>query len=126
MMVPVMYNRLLDLPKETLGQFDLSSLKTLISGGAPLHTATKMKIKETFPAQALNEFYGSTELGVSTTLRDEDQLKKERSIGKPLQDLELTILNPDGSPTPQGEVGSAVFPGAWGIPWVLEKSRCHG
>ena len=80
MMVPVMYDRLMMLPQEVREEYDLSSLRTLISGGAPLHTPTKLKIKQTFPNAELNEFYGSTELGVSTCLHDVDQLKKERSV----------------------------------------------
>jgi long-chain acyl-CoA synthetase len=105
MMVPVMYDRMLSLPEEFLGKYDITSLRTVISGGAPLHTATKLKIKKYFTNAELNEFYGSTELGVSTTLRDEDQLKKERSVGRPLQDLELKLVGQDGGEVPMGEVG---------------------
>ena len=128
MMVPVMYDRMLEVCEKILGQFDISSLRTLISGGAPLHTATKLKIKQAFPAQELNEFYGSTELGVSATLKDQDQLKKERSIGKPLQDLELMIVEKDGTPTPLGDVGLLYsrglggFRGYWNNPEATRQA----
>ncbi|MFZ5643241.1 MAG: class I adenylate-forming enzyme family protein [Bacillota bacterium] len=105
MMVPVMYDRMLSLPEDFLGKYDVSSLRTVISGGAPLHTSTKLKIKKYFANIELNEFYGSTELGVSTTLRDEDQLRKERSVGRPLQDLELKLVGQQGKEVPRGEVG---------------------
>ncbi len=105
MMVPVMYDWLMLLPQEVLNKYDVSSLRTLISGGAPLHTPTKIKIKETFKNAELNEFYGSTELGVSTCLRDEDQLRKERSVGKPGHDLELKLFNEEGMEVRQGEPG---------------------
>ena len=64
MMVPIMFDRLMSMGAKTLGKFDLSSLRTMISGGAPLHTATKLAIKACLPNVELNEFYGSTELGV--------------------------------------------------------------
>ena len=100
----------------------------LFRSGAPLHTATKLKIKQAFPAQELNEFYGSTELGVSATLKDQDQLKKERSIGKPLQDLELMIVEKDGTPTPLGDVGLLYsrglggFRGYWNNPEATRQA----
>lgn len=106
MMVPIMYDRLLSLPEETLNKYDVSSVRTLVSGGAPLHSDTKHKILEFFKNAELNEFYGSTELGVSTTLRHEDQLRKERCVGKPLQDLELKLVDPKtGAEVKRGEVG---------------------
>jgi long-chain acyl-CoA synthetase len=105
MMVPVMYDRLFALPPEVLHKYDLSTLRVVISGGAPLHTSTKLKIKDFFRQAELHEFYGSTELGVSTVLRDEDQLRKERCVGKPLQDVELRLFNKEGKEVQKGEVG---------------------
>lgn len=116
MMVPIMYDWLLSLPPEILNKYDLSSLRTLISGGAPLHTRTKHKIIEFFKNAELNEFYGSTELGVSTALRHEDQLRKERCVGKPLQDLELKLLDPvTGVEVKRGEVGLVYSRGLGGM-----------
>lgn len=37
MMVPIMFDWLFTLPQEVLKKYDLSSLRTLISGGSPLH-----------------------------------------------------------------------------------------
>ena len=124
MMVPVMYNFMLSLPDEVLAKYDLSSLRTLISGGAPLHTPTKVKIKQFFKNAELNEFYGSTELGVSTTLRDVDQMRKERSVGKPLQDLELKLVDLHGKGVACGEVGQLYSRGLGGFRgyWNNEKA----
>ncbi|MGC8605260.1 MAG: class I adenylate-forming enzyme family protein, partial [Desulfomonilaceae bacterium] len=101
----VMYDRLMMLPHEVWEKYDLSSLRTLISGGAPLHTSTKLKIKQAFQTAELNEFYGSTELGVATCLRDTDQLRKERSVGKPGHDIELKLCDGDGAEVQRGEAG---------------------
>lgn len=105
MMVPVMYDVVTSLPAEILNKHELGSLKTVISGGAPLHTPTKLKIKELFKNAELNEFYGSTELGVSTCLRDVDQLRKVRCVGKPGHDLELKLFDQNGNEVKQGENG---------------------
>jgi len=105
MMVPVMFDVVTSLPAEILNKHDLSSLRTLISGGAPLHTPTKLKIKELFKNAELNEFYGSTELGVSSCLRDVDQLRKVRCVGKPCHDLELKLFDQNGNEVKRGENG---------------------
>jgi long-chain acyl-CoA synthetase len=105
MMVPVMYDWLMMLPGKVMNKYDSSSLRTLISGGAPLHTPTKMKIKDAFKSAELNEFYGSTELGVSTCLRDADQLRKERSVGLPGHDLEIKLFDSEGKEVKRGEPG---------------------
>jgi long-chain acyl-CoA synthetase len=116
MMVPTMFDLVLSLPREILNKYDLSSLRTLISGGSPLHTPTKHKIIEFFKNAELNEFYGSTELGVSTTLRHVDQLRKERCVGKPLQDLELKLIDPaTGNEVKRGEVGLLYSRGLGGL-----------
>ncbi|WP_051273595.1 class I adenylate-forming enzyme family protein [Desulfotruncus alcoholivorax] len=132
MMVPVMYNALLNLPEDVLNKYDITSLKMVISGGAPLHTPTKLKIKQYFKNSELNEFYGSTELGVSTTLRDEDQLRKERCVGKPLQDVELRLLDQDGKEVKKGEVGLLYsrglggFRGYWNNSTATEEAFIDG
>lgn len=105
MMVPVMYDRLLMLTDEELLRYQLKNLRLFVSGGAPLHTITKIKLKKWLPAISLYEFYGSTELGISTVLRDEDQLRKERCVGKALQDVELRLLDPSGNQIQNGELG---------------------
>lgn len=79
-------------------------------------TPTKHKIIEFFKNAELNEFYGSTELGVSTTLRHVDQLRKERCVGKPLQDLELRLIDPaTGTEVKRGEVGLLYSRGLGGL-----------
>lgn len=119
MMVPTMYNMILSLPEEVKKKYDLSSLKTLICGGSSLHTPTKVKIKELFSNAELNECYGSTELAMSTILHDVDQMRKERSVGKPWMNMEVRLLDKNGNDVPQGEVGilysrgPGLFRGYW-------------
>ncbi|MGA3280685.1 MAG: class I adenylate-forming enzyme family protein [Smithella sp.] len=132
MMVPIMYDWLMMLPKEVMDKYDSSSLRTLISGGAPLHTPTKLKIKDVFKTAELNEFYGSTELGVSTCLRDVDQLRKERSVGLPGHDLEIKLFDSEGKEVNRGEPGILYsrglggFRGYWGNQQATKDAFLEG
>src|SRR5262249_26309868 len=65
MMVPTMYSRIVNLPRETLRKYDVSSLRWLMSGAAPLPTALAGKIEDTL-GQILYNFYGATETGFVT------------------------------------------------------------
>ena len=49
--------------------------------------------------------YGSTELGVDTVLKPEDQLRKPGSCGKPYGGIEMRIVNDDGTEAATGEPG---------------------
>jgi len=115
MMVPVMFDRLLRLPDPIYTRYDLSSLRILVSGGAPLHSATKQKLRARFPSVQVIEFYGSTELGVSTSVHREDQFRKDRCVGKPMPDVELKILDERGKEVPAGEVGRLYSRGLCGF-----------
>ncbi|PWA10390.1 hypothetical protein DCC39_11185 [Pueribacillus theae] len=132
MAVPVMFDHLIAFSEKKLAGYDLSSLRTLISGGAPLHTRTKVGIKRAFSDSELYEFYGSTELGVSTSLRDEDQLRKERCVGLPMPDVELSIRNDEGDEVQQGEIGLLYsrglsgFRGYWNAPEKTEEAFLEG
>lgn len=128
MMVPVMFDRLLLLSDEVYRRYDLSALHTLVSGGAPLHGATKEKLQARFPSVNLIEFYGSTELGVSTSACEADQLRKDRCVGKPMPDVELKILDDRGNEVSRGEVGVLYsrglcgFRGYWNDPAATKEA----
>jgi acyl-CoA synthetase (AMP-forming)/AMP-acid ligase II len=104
-MAPTMYNFILTLDDEVKLKYDLGSVRTLVSAGAPLPTRVKEGIIRLFPNAGLNEFYGSTESGFNTNLRPEDQLKTTRSVGKPVLFNDIKILDDDGNPVKPGEVG---------------------
>ncbi|MFL5846414.1 MAG: class I adenylate-forming enzyme family protein [Solirubrobacteraceae bacterium] len=81
------------------------SLRVLVSNAAPLPTPTKEAILRAAPGLSLHEFYGSTEAGIVTNLRPEDQLRKVRCAGQPLLLTEVEIRGPGGEVLPPGEVG---------------------
>ncbi|MFW9991086.1 MAG: class I adenylate-forming enzyme family protein [Candidatus Odinarchaeota archaeon] len=106
-LVPTHYTLILNLPEEIKTKYDTSSLVTLLTSSAPIRKKTKLKVMEFFPNAKLFEAYGSTEAGLVTTLRPEDQFKKLGSIGRECVGSDrIRLLDPDTrEPVPEGEVG---------------------
>ncbi|KRB82359.1 hypothetical protein ASE00_09825 [Sphingomonas sp. Root710] len=104
-LVPTMYTRILALPKQTLDQYDVRSMRVFISSSAPLLTETKEGILKVFPNAELNELYGSTEAGIVTNLKPRDQARKTRCVGLPIFGVQVRLLDPEGNEVAPGEVG---------------------
>jgi fatty-acyl-CoA synthase/long-chain acyl-CoA synthetase len=103
-MAPTLVKRLVDLPAEVRGRYDVRSLRSIVMAAAPC----PMRVKEQVLAwlgPVLYEFYGSTELGINTVLRPEDMLRKPGSCGTAAPGVDLTILDDDGRPVPAGTPG---------------------
>jgi acyl-CoA synthetase (AMP-forming)/AMP-acid ligase II len=109
-MVPTMWASMVS--SKELQQFDLGSLRLLLSGGSPLLTHTKEGLLQQFPNAGLNEFYGATEVGLVTNLRPEDQLRKIRSVGRPVIGIFVELRDENGNVVPDGEVGEIHIGGA--------------
>lgn len=126
-MVPTMITRILDLPEEVRARYDITSLTSLGSSSAPLHTKTKEAALEFFRKASFSEGYGSTETGALTTLRHKDQTRKVRSIGLPNPGITIKLVDEDGNlVTEPGKIGTlwaktpAAFAGYYKDP---EKSK---
>jgi acyl-CoA synthetase (AMP-forming)/AMP-acid ligase II len=102
---PVHLRRILALPDEVLAGADLSSLRTLIVNAAPVPYALKQEVLARMGEGFLYEVYGSTELGIATVLRPEDQLRKPGSCGRPYGQVGLKVVGDDGEEVPTGAVG---------------------
>lgn len=96
-MVPTMITRILDLPDEVKNPYDISSLTSLGSSSAPLHTKTKVEALKFFKNTSFSEGYGSTETGAVSTLRHKDQQRKVRSIGKPNPGIQVRLKDEEGN-----------------------------
>jgi long-chain acyl-CoA synthetase len=79
---PTQLKRIVALPPGELARADLSSMRTLIANAAPVPYALKQEVIAKLGDGFLYEVYGSTELGVVSVLRPEDQLRKPGSCGK--------------------------------------------
>jgi acyl-CoA synthetase (AMP-forming)/AMP-acid ligase II len=102
---PTHLKRIVDLPSQVLGAADLSSLRTLIVNAAPVPFALKQEVVAKLGGGFLYEVYGSTELGIATVLRPEDQLGKPGSCGRPYGGIQLKVVGADGEETAIGEPG---------------------
>jgi acyl-CoA synthetase (AMP-forming)/AMP-acid ligase II len=107
-MVPTMYNRLKNMPKEVFEKYDTSSMKSLIQSSAPLPFSTKKWIVEHFPSAGLHELYGGTEAGIVTYLPPEEQLARPGSVGRALPTIEIKLVDDDGNEAPVGQVGQFI------------------
>jgi long-chain acyl-CoA synthetase len=107
---------------------DLSSLKAVISGTAPLAQAMKARIIERFGEGKLYERYGATETNIVTALRPADQLRKIACVGLPLPATHIRVQDEDGMALPPGEVGELavaspyLFSGYLNLPEVTAAS----
>lgn len=105
-LVPTHYIMMLALSDEVKKKYDVSSIRQLLISSAPARKDLKVAIMDHFKNAELWEAYGSTEAGLVTLLRPEDQFKKLGSIGKEIFGSDrIKILDEEGKEVPDGEVG---------------------
>jgi acyl-CoA synthetase (AMP-forming)/AMP-acid ligase II len=109
-LVPTHYIMMLALPPEVKNAIDVSSIRLLLISSAPARKDLKLAIMEYFKNAELWEAYGSTEGGLVTLLRPEDQLKKLGSIGKEIFGTDrIRILDENKNEVPDGQVGELFY-----------------
>lgn len=109
-MVPIMLERMIELLKVE-NNYDVSSLETLVIGGAALHPNTKEDALKYFKHTNLNEFYGATEVGNMTNVVHNNYPEKGLTCGRPLLGVYMTILDDDGNQLPPNEIGTVYTSG---------------
>jgi acyl-CoA synthetase (AMP-forming)/AMP-acid ligase II len=95
---PALVRMICALPKEVKDRYDRSSMHVMVANAAPWSYALKQQYLADFPPESLFEVYGSTELGVDTILRPEDQLRKPGSCGQPAPGIEIMLVDALGQP----------------------------
>jgi acyl-CoA synthetase (AMP-forming)/AMP-acid ligase II len=103
-LVPTMVSRLLQVPEEVTRSLDLSSLRTVICGAAPLFPEYKLAFLDRF-GDCLYEYYGSTETGINTLTSPQEIRERPSSVGRAFADNELVIFDEAGKEVPDGERG---------------------
>ena len=123
MLVPTMLKMVIDFPD--FSEYNLESLKVITYGAAPMPFAVIKKAIEKLPGVNFINAFGQTETASTiTTLGPEDHIiegtEEERdkklkrltsSIGKPLSDVEVKIVDEEGNPLPALEVGEIMARG---------------
>jgi fatty-acyl-CoA synthase len=102
--VPTIWKLLLEAPE--FATADLSHVRWMISGGAPL----PQNVIDAWQARGVvfKQGYGMTEVGVNCfTMTVDDSYRKPGSIGRPMTFTEVRLVNPDapGELVAEGEVG---------------------
>ncbi|MBJ6136070.1 class I adenylate-forming enzyme family protein [Marinobacter litoralis] len=115
-LVPTMFQMILDHPK--LEEFDLSSLKMVGYGAAPMPVALLQRAIEKLPGVRFCQAYGMTEASpVITTLGPDDHVlsgerdTKLHTVGRPTPYVDIKIVDALGRSLPQGETGEIVARG---------------
>lgn len=106
-MVPTHFVRLLQLPEETRAKYDISSLKLVCHGAAPVSPDVKRRMIDWF-GPVLFEFYGGTE-GGGVSIDSHDWLAHPGSVGRPRPGLEVYILDEDGKELSADKTGNVYF-----------------
>jgi len=126
-LVPTHFVRLLRLDAALRSRADMSSLRLVLHGAAPVSVEVKRAMIE-WLGPILFEFYGGTE-GGGVGISSQEWLEHPGSVGKPSPGLEVAILDAEGRPCAtdvQGEVyfrGSAAFEYK-GDPEKTSAGRC--
>ena len=102
--VPTMLKRIAGLPKIVLDRYDMSSMRSVRTGAAPVSSGLKEWARAYF-GEILHEGYGATEVGMISHLSPADMLRKQYSSGKPYRHVQLLIKDEAGNVLPAGQEG---------------------
>jgi fatty-acyl-CoA synthase len=102
--VPVMLQRILRLPAETLASYDLSSLRITSASGSALPGELATEWMDRFGDNVYN-LYGSTEVAYATVATPEDLRAAPGTAGRPPRGTVVRLLDEAGHEVPRGEVG---------------------
>jgi fatty-acyl-CoA synthase len=102
--VPVMLQRILELPPETIARYDVSSLKAIAVSGSVLPGELATRVMDTF-GDVLYNLYGSTEVAWATIATPEDLRAAPGTAGRAPLGTVVKLLDEHGREVPQGEVG---------------------
>ncbi len=104
-LIPTHYNLILN-EQDKEQKPDVSSIRKLLCSSAPVRKTMKKAIMDFFPGVELYEGYGSTEAGIVTILKPEDQLTKLGAIGyESLGTDFIRLLDEDGNEVETGQIG---------------------
>jgi acyl-CoA synthetase (AMP-forming)/AMP-acid ligase II len=105
MLVPVQYRRIMHLPD--FDSYDLSSFQMKFCTSAPFAAELKADILRRWPG-GLTEYYGMTEGGGSCVLLAHEHPDKLHTVGQPMPDHVIMLIDENGQQVATGEIGEIV------------------
>jgi acyl-CoA synthetase (AMP-forming)/AMP-acid ligase II len=102
--VPVMMQRILELPDETLERYDLSKVRVVAVSGSALAGGLSERWMDVFGDNVYN-LYGSTEVAWASIATPADLRAAPGTAGRPPHGTIVRLYDDDGNPVPEGETG---------------------
>src|SRR4051812_5391978 len=110
--VPALLIRLINDP--SIGQYDLSSLKIIQSGGQRMQPEVRLKTHELIRSSFVQENFGMSEGMLFFVHLDDPQDVKLETCGRPIcEDDEVQLVDDDGREVADGEVGELTCRGPY-------------
>ena len=103
MLIPTMFAMIKQLPDYK--KYDLTSLQRFVTGAAPTPVEMLQQMRDIFSNADTINAYGLTEGGAVTVLEPQDFVRKIGSIGKPVVNFEVCLLDEEGRAVNTGDVG---------------------
>ena len=102
--VPVMLERIIDLPTATLDRYSLSTLRFVTASGSRMRPDAVTAFMDRF-GDTVHNSYNATEAGLISTATPADLRVAPDTAGRPVLGTDLKLLDDDGREVPVGEVG---------------------
>jgi fatty-acyl-CoA synthase len=102
--VPVMLQRILELPEDVRRRYDTSSLEVLAASGSALPGELALRWMNAFGDNLYN-FYGSTEVAQASIAMPDELRAAPGTAGRPPRGVVVKIIDPEGRELPAGQTG---------------------
>ncbi|ACU73677.1 AMP-dependent synthetase and ligase [Catenulispora acidiphila DSM 44928] len=102
--VPVVLQRIMELPPELRDSYDASSLRVVATSGSAIPTPVVTAFMDVF-GDVLYNFYGSTEVSWAAIAEPADLRIAPNTAGRPPMDSRLKVLDERGEVVPRGVTG---------------------
>jgi acyl-CoA synthetase (AMP-forming)/AMP-acid ligase II len=102
--VPVMFDRIMELPDDVRNKYSGRSLRFAAASGSRMRSDVVIKFMDQFGDVIYNN-YNATEAGMIATATPHDLRAAPDTAGKPAGGTEIRILDQDFNAVPTGEVG---------------------
>jgi acyl-CoA synthetase (AMP-forming)/AMP-acid ligase II len=112
--VPLMLQRILELPRRRIRLFDTSSLRVVVCGGAQLPAELARRFMDQF-GEVLYNVYGSTETALATVAPPRDLRAAPGTAGRPVPGSTVAIVDDSGRPARTGTSGRVFVGSSFGF-----------
>lgn len=115
---PTAFRMLMGAGKDLISQYDLRSLRHILSVGEPLNAEVVRWGLEAYGLR-IHDNWWMTETGAQVIANFPSMPMKPGSMGKPIPGVEVAILNNDGDEVPRGQMGNLCLKANW--PAIMRK-----